>query len=42
MKKFTNKIGFLARIKENSVDLTGKQVEIADYIIPRIVEILIS
>jgi len=33
MKKVTNKIGFLAKIKENSVDLTGKQVEIADYII---------
>ncbi|NIQ37703.1 MAG: SIS domain-containing protein [Proteobacteria bacterium] len=33
MKKVTDKIGFLARIKENSVDLTGKRVEIADYII---------
>jgi len=33
MKKTTDKIGFLTRIKENSAELTGKQVEIADYII---------
>lgn len=33
MKKTTDKVGFLTRIKENSVDLRGKQVEIADYII---------
>jgi DNA-binding MurR/RpiR family transcriptional regulator len=33
MKQITNRIGFLKRIKENSVDLTEKQVEIADYII---------
>lgn len=33
MKKITDKIGFLTRIKENSAELTGKQVEIADYII---------
>jgi len=33
MKKTTDKIGFLTTIKENSAELTGKQVEIADYII---------
>lgn len=33
MKKATDKIGFLARIKENSVDLTGRQLQIADYTI---------
>ena len=33
MKKATEKIGFLIRIKENSAELTEKQVEIADYII---------
>ncbi len=33
MKTVMNKIGFLARMKENSLDLTGRQVEIADYII---------
>ncbi|MBW2123113.1 MAG: MurR/RpiR family transcriptional regulator [Deltaproteobacteria bacterium] len=33
MKKITGKVGFLTRIKENSTELTGKQVEIADYII---------
>jgi len=32
MKETTDKIGFLAKIKENSGDLTEKQVEIADYI----------
>ncbi len=33
MKRTTDKIRFLVRIKENSLDLTGKQVEIADYLI---------
>jgi DNA-binding MurR/RpiR family transcriptional regulator len=33
MKRVTGKVGFLLRIKENSADLTGKRVEIADYII---------
>lgn len=33
MKSVTNKIGFLDQMKENSLDLTEKQVEIADYII---------
>jgi DNA-binding MurR/RpiR family transcriptional regulator len=33
MKETTDKIGFLRKIKENSAELTGKQVEIADYII---------
>jgi len=33
MKETTDKIGFLAKIKENSDDFTEKQVEIADYII---------
>jgi DNA-binding MurR/RpiR family transcriptional regulator len=33
MKNVTDKIRFLAKIKENSADLTGKQVDIADYII---------
>jgi len=33
MKQAKGKIRFLSKIKENSADLTGKQVEIADYII---------
>jgi DNA-binding MurR/RpiR family transcriptional regulator len=33
MEKTTNKIRFLKKIKENSTELTGKQVDIADYII---------
>jgi DNA-binding MurR/RpiR family transcriptional regulator len=33
MKRTTDKTGFLTKIKENSAELTGKQVEIADYII---------
>ena len=33
MKKTTDKIGFLTKIKENSAELAGKQVDIADYII---------
>ena len=33
MKRATGKVGFLNKIKENSVGLTSKQVEITDYII---------
>ena len=33
MKQVKGKVGFLSKIKENSADLTGKQLEIVDYIL---------
>jgi len=33
MKNITNRIKFLAKIKENTAELTGRQIDISDYII---------